>query len=54
MRDMSEHLDEYCYEKYGHTNWGYKDTYSKEELQNKDYDQEDNIIFWHHEDEEDE
>ena len=31
--DHPEKLDEYCEENYGHTNWGYLDTYTKEELQ---------------------
>ena len=30
--DHTEKLDEYCQEQYGHTNWGYLDTYTKEEL----------------------
>lgn len=54
-RDMSEHLDEYCEELFGHTNWGYKSTYSKEELQDKfSYYQEGNIIFWKNEEDEEE
>ena len=53
--DHTEKLDEYCEENYGHTNWGYLDTYKKEELQNADHDIENNIVFWHDamEDEED-
>ena len=31
-RDKSEYIDEYCKNNYGHTNWGYLDTYTKEEL----------------------
>ena len=31
-RDHSEYLDDYCYSKYGHFNWGYLDTYTKEDL----------------------
>lgn len=46
-RDMSEHLDEYCEELFGHTNWGYKSTYSKEELKDtSSYVEEGNVIFW--------
>ena len=29
-RDATEYLDEYCRDNYGHTNWGYTSTYSKE------------------------
>ena len=46
-RDISEHFDEYCEELFGHTNWGYKSTYSKEELQDtSSYLEEGNVIFW--------
>ena len=31
-RDATEYLDEYCMNTWGHTNWGYTSTYSKEEL----------------------
>ena len=31
-RDATEYLDEYCRNNWGHTNWGYTSTYSKEEL----------------------
>ena len=47
--DSSERIDDYCREKYGHTNWGYTSTYSKEELADKSqYDLElDNaVVFW--------
>ncbi len=30
--DITEVLDEYSESVYGHTNWGYTSTYSKEEL----------------------
>jgi len=51
--DHSEYIDDYCRDNYGHTNWGYLDTYTKEELAKADHDIENNIVFWH-EDEEDE
>ena len=51
-RDHSEYLDDYCYSKYGHFNWGYLDTYTKEELKKAGHDIEDNIVFWHEDDEE--
>ena len=46
IRDFSEKIDEYCLENYGHTNWGYKNTYTKKELNNSAHDTDDNIIFW--------
>ena len=51
-RDHSEHIDDYCRDSYGHSNWGYLDTYSKEELKAKDHDIQNNIVFWHEDDEE--
>ena len=48
-QDQSEKIDDYCNDMYGHTNWGYLDTYSKEELDAKDHDIEDNIVYWHKE-----
>ena len=57
--DISEQMDEYCQEKYGHTNWGYLSTYEDHELKHAEecgatYDTENNIIFWHHDLEEEE
>jgi hypothetical protein len=52
--DVSEKIDEYCQEKYGHTNWGYLETYSQEKIDSEPYDIEGNIIFWHYELEDDE
>ena len=51
-RDHSENIDHYCRDSYGHSNWGYLDTYSKEELKANDHDIENNIVFWHEDDEE--
>ena len=51
-RDHSENIDDYCRENYGHSNWGYLDTYTKEELKKADHDIENNIVFWHEDDEE--
>ena len=31
-RDITEHIDEFVENNYGHTNWGYTSTYFKEEL----------------------
>tara|TARA_R100001369_G_scaffold15946_1_gene30789 strand:- start:206 stop:466 length:261 start_codon:yes stop_codon:yes gene_type:complete len=50
-RDHSENIDDYCRENYGHSNWGYLDTYTKEELKKADHDIENNIVFWHEDDE---
>jgi len=38
MRDHSEYIDDYCRDNYGHSNWGYLDTYTKEELKKADHD----------------
>ena len=32
-RDHSENIDDYCREKFGHTNWGYLSTYEDHELE---------------------
>jgi hypothetical protein len=50
IMDITEVLDEYSERVYGHTNWGYTSTYSKEELGDKSkYDLElDNaVVFWY-------
>ena len=31
-KDLSEITDDYCRDNYGHSNWGYLDTYSDEDL----------------------
>ena len=49
VKDHSEYIDDYCRNKYGHTNWGYLDTYTKEELKNAKNDIENNIVFWYNE-----
>ena len=49
MADASEYIDDYCRAKYGHTNWGYLDTYTKEDLKSGDHDIEKNIVYWHEE-----
>ena len=45
-RDLSEKIDDYCRERFGHTNWGYKNTYTKKELDSADHNIEDNIVYW--------
>ena len=52
-RDLSESIDEYCEEQYGHTNWAYLDTCDKEDLK-EPHDIEGNIIFFHNEIEDEE
>ena len=47
--DHSEYIDNY-----GHTNWGYLDTYTKEDLKKAYHDIENNIVFWHEDDEDEE
>ena len=49
MTDHSEYIDDYCRATYGHTNWGYLDTYTKEDLKSGGHDIENNIVFWHEE-----
>ena len=51
-RDITEYIDEYVEDNYGHTNWGYKSTYSSYELDYSkwnDYDTElnDTIVIWY-------
>jgi len=53
-QDLSEKIDEQCQEEYGHTNWGYLETYSQKELEAEPYDLQGNIVFWHYNNEEDE
>lgn len=49
-RDITEYIDEYVENNYGHTNWGYASTYSEYELNNyEDYDLEldGTIVIWY-------
>tara|TARA_R110000787_G_scaffold152064_3_gene265840 strand:+ start:2027 stop:2209 length:183 start_codon:yes stop_codon:yes gene_type:complete len=49
-RDLSDVMDDYCVEKYGHSNWGYLNSYTKEDLVDESkYDIEDNKVFWYEE-----
>jgi len=55
MQDSSEIRDDYCMERFGHTNWGYLSTYSKKELANKDeYIIQGGIVYWLNDFDEDE
>jgi len=53
-KDQSEYIDDYCYATYGHFNWGYLSTYTKEELAKAGHDIDGPIVFWHEDDEEQE
>ena len=53
-KDQSEYIDDYCYATYGHFNWGYLSTYTKEELAKADHDIDGPIVYWHEDDEESE
>ena len=47
MRDHSEYIDDYCMQRFGHTNWGYLSTYDKKELSKKDeYVIQGGIVYW--------
>ena len=46
MRDLSDHIDDYCRDKYGHSNWGYLDTYTKDDLASAEHTIEGTIVFW--------
>jgi len=48
-QELSQKIDEYCLENYGHTNWRYKSTYTEKELQDVDCDIEGGIVFFHQE-----
>ena len=52
MQDVSEKIDEYCQEEYGHTNWGYLETYTQKQLELEPYDLDGKIVFWHYDCEE--
>ena len=56
-RDATEYLDEYCRETWGHTNWGYTSTYSKEELADEskiaEYELGGSVVIWKKADTED-
>ena len=48
--DITEYIDEYTERYYGHTNWGYTSTYSKEELADKsqyELELDKSIVVWY-------
>ena len=47
--DITEYIDEYTERYYGHTNWGYTSTYSKEELDDTkiaEYELGGSVVIW--------
>ena len=55
-KDLSEYIDDYCEANYGHRNWAYLDTLTKEELEankdNGDIDKVNNLFFYYEDSEE--
>jgi len=53
-KDFSEYIDDYCEDTYGHTNWAYLNTLTKQELEaNKDkgdIDKLNNLFFYYEDD----
>ena len=49
MKDITEYIDEYVEDNYGHTNWGYTSSYTEIEFNDNDYDFELNntIVIWY-------
>ena len=49
MRDITEYIDDYVQDNYGHTNWGYTSSYTEFEFNDNDYDFELNntIVIWY-------
>ena len=51
MQDISEKIDDYCRERFGHTNWGYLSSYEEHELEHaqkcgQEYEVENGIVYW--------
>ena len=46
MKDSSDYIDDYCRNNYGHSNWGYLDTYTKKDLASAKHVIENDIVFW--------
>lgn len=47
MRDITEHIDQYCEEEYGHTNWAFADTLTKDELKDPNIAENDGTIVYY-------
>ena len=45
-RDLSEYIDDYCSDTYGHTNWGHKDDFSTKFLSENEHEIKNNIVFF--------
>ena len=50
-KDITEIIDEYCFKKYGHTNWAWTDTLDEEDQRRMSElgELESNIIFYYKE-----
>ncbi len=48
-RDLSEYIDDYCSDTYGHTNWGFKSAYTEDFLNENKHDNEGHFVFFHEE-----
>tara|TARA_Y100000004_G_scaffold119352_1_gene134116 strand:+ start:457 stop:651 length:195 start_codon:yes stop_codon:yes gene_type:complete len=46
-RDLSEYIDDYCLDTYGHTNWGYKVSFTEDFLSKHKYDEQTVFVFFH-------
>ena len=46
-RDLSEYIDDYCSDTYGHTNWGFKSVYTEDFLNENKHDDEGYFVFFH-------
>ena len=50
MTDITEAIDEWCEQQFGHTNWGYTSTYSKKELADEtkyELELDNSIVIWY-------
>ena len=46
MRDFTDKIDDDCRARFGHSNWGFLDTYTKEDLDKAEHVIENNIVYW--------
>jgi len=47
MRDLTEYIDRFCENEYGHTNWAFADTLTKDELKDSNIAENDGeIVFY--------
>ena len=45
-QDITEAIDDYCEQEYGHTNWAWIDTVTKDELNDTEHVIESNVVFY--------